>query len=270
MFRLVEAQAPTILADECDGWLGEKQELLSLLNAGHKRGGVVPRCVGKDYEVRGFRVFAPAVLCGIGSLPGTLHDRSIEIRLRRAKPGEVRQRFDARRTQRERELCQKLARFCADRREELGSCDPILPPGAYNRVADNWRPLFAIAEVAGGDWPQRAANAFAKLQSGKDADAEGIGVMLLADIKLALEQVNSARIFSKDLVVSLTSMSDRPWLEARRGMPINENWIARQLRMFDVRPKDIRIGESHAKGYEAADFAEAFERYICPMQTVTT
>ena len=35
-----------------------------------------------------------------------------------------------------------------------------MPPGAYNRVADNWRPIFAIAQIAGGDWPQLALEAY--------------------------------------------------------------------------------------------------------------
>src|SRR5438045_2040209 len=38
-----------------------------------------------------------------------------------------------------------------------------MPPSAYNRLADNWRPLFAIAQTAGGDWPRRALEAFNQL-----------------------------------------------------------------------------------------------------------
>jgi hypothetical protein len=49
-----------------------------------------------------------------------------------------------------------------------------LPPSAFNRLADNWRPLFAIAETAGGDWPRRAADAFTKLTGKEDGDAQGI------------------------------------------------------------------------------------------------
>mgnify|MGYP001306783244 CR=1 FL=1 len=262
LFRLIESKKPTVLADECDSWLRDNEELRGILNSGHRRGGKSYRCQGDNYAVRAFDVFAPVVLCGIGSLPGTLHDRSIEVALKRAKHGESRQRFDSRRTQREQELCRKLARFCADNRATLEASDPTLPPGAYNRVADNWRPLLAIAEVAGGDWPRRAATAVAKLHSRKDTDAQGIGVMLLADIRQVLREGHPARIFSKDLIAALIGMTDRPWLEAHRGRAINENWLARQLRSFDVRPKDIRMGENHAKGYEAADFVEPFERYL--------
>ena len=66
---------------------------------------------------------------------------------------------------------------------ELKRAEPtVLPDGAFNHLADNWRPLFAIAEIAGGEWPQRCADAFAKLTS-NDADADSIRVELLADIR---------------------------------------------------------------------------------------
>jgi hypothetical protein len=262
LFRLVDAHAPTILADEYDAWLKENEDLRGLLNSGHRRGGQVLRCVGDNNEVRGFKVFAPAVLCGIGELPGTLHDRSIVIRLERAKPGELRERFDSRRVERETELCRKLARWCVDNTARLESCDPALPTGAFNRLADNWRPLFAVAEIAGGDWPHRAAVAFAKLNSQDDADAQGLNVMLLADVRQTFEENRAEKMFSKTLVETLCAMSDRQWPEANKGKPISQTWLARRLRAFEISSRDVRIGEENAKGYCSADFAEAFERYL--------
>jgi putative DNA primase/helicase len=261
LFRVIEKYMPTVLADEYDSWLGDNEELRGLLNAGHKRGGQALRCEGDNHEVRGFRVFAPALLCGIGALPGTLHDRSIRIRLERAKEGEVSERFDSRHTEREQILCRKLARFCADNGERLAQCEPTLPPGAFNRLADNWRPLFAVAEIAGGDWPQRAAVAFAKLTSKEDADAQGIRTMLLADIRQIMTEKKVHRIFSRELVESLCAMTDRPWPEAHRGKPITEAWLARHLHSFGITPQTLRIGTGRAKGYESADFAGVFERY---------
>lgn len=210
LFRVIEKDKPTMLADECDSYLRDNEELRGMLNAGHRRGGQALRCEGDNHEVRAFNVFAPAVLCGIGSLPGTLHDRSIVIRLERAKPGELRERFDSRSVERETVLCRKLARFCADNSARLEACDPAMPSSAFNRLADNWRPLFAIAELAGGDWPQRAAAAFTKLTSRNDMDAQGIGAMLLADVWQTFHDSGDVRMFSKSLVESLLKMSDHP------------------------------------------------------------
>jgi putative DNA primase/helicase len=137
-----------------------------------------------------------------------------------------------------------------------------LPTGAFNRLADNWRPLFAIAEIAGGDWPARAADAFVKLTSKEDVDAQGIGMMLLADIERIFAERNCDRIFSKNLVEALNAMTDRPWPEVHKGKPVSEPWLARRLRSFRVNPRTLRIGEGRAKGYETADFADAFDRYL--------
>lgn len=262
LFRVIESRKPTVLADECDAWLRDNEELRGMLNAGHRRGGQALRCEGDSHEVRAFNVFAPAVLCGIGALPGTLHDRSIIVRLERAKPGELCQRFDSRHVEKEVELCRKLARWCADNLARLEACDPVLPSDAFNRLADNWRPLFAIAAVAGGDWPQRAADAFAKLTAKTDADAQGIGTMLLADIRRVFNEANAERMLSKTLVDTLCTMSDRPWPEANRGRPITPTWMAGRLRGFNVSSKTIRVGDERANGYELAHFQDAFDRYL--------
>jgi putative DNA primase/helicase len=262
LFRLIEKHKPVVLADEYDTWLRDNEELRGLFNAGHRRGGQAYRCEGDNHEVRGFNVFAPAVLSGIGALPGTLHDRSIGIVLTRAKPGEVAARFSSRHVAAEKDLCRKLARWTADSHTQIESCDPKLPDGAFNRVADNWRPLFAIAEIAGGDWPRRAAAAFAKLATETDQEAQGTGTMLLTDIRQVLAESTSPRIFSKSLVESLCAMSDRPWPEANRGKPITEGWLARRLHPFGFKPRTLRIGDDRAKGYETAGFNEAFERYL--------
>lgn len=196
-----------------------------------------------------------------------LHDRSIKIGLRRAKRGEVAERFDSRRTQREVELCRKLARFCADSYSLLEECDPVLPPNVFNRLADNWRPLFAIAEIAGGDWPTRASHAFAHLVIKEETDAHGEGTMLLVDVREILNETNSERIFSRSLVEELCRLTDRPWPEANRGRAITENWLARRFALFGIKPKTMRIDDDRAKGYETSDFTEAFDRYLAESES---
>ncbi|MBI3417986.1 MAG: DUF3631 domain-containing protein [Verrucomicrobia bacterium] len=262
LFRIVEAHAPTILADEYDAWLRDNEELRGLLNAGHRRGATALRCEGDGNEVRAFAAYAPAVLCGIGALPGTLHDRSIVIRLERAKPSELRERFDPRRAQREHELCRKLARWCADNSARLESADPPLPAGIFNRLADNWRPLFAEAEIAGGDWPARAAAAFAKLTARDDAEGQGIGVMLLADIRAVFSERGTDRLLSKELVEALNGMTDRPWPEANHHKPISQTWLAKRLKPFGVHPRSLRTSGDHGSGYYGTHFAETFARYL--------
>src|SRR6266536_2585243 len=114
--------------------------------------------------------------------------------------------------------CRQLARWCADNRGRIQEIDPALPIGVFNRLADNWRPLFAIAEVAGEDWPNRCAEAFVKLSSQNDTDSESLRVNLLDDIR---QIFTSDRMFSKDVIDALKDMTERPWSEICRGKPIN-------------------------------------------------
>jgi hypothetical protein len=266
-FRLVEKFTPTILADEVDNWLiKDNPELVGFLNSGHRRSGFYTRCEGENNEPRTYRAYAPAALCGIGNLPGTLHDRSIVVKLARAKPGEVQARFDSRYTTRETELCRKLARFCADSKARLGASDPKLPDGVFNRLADNWRPLFAIAEIAGGDWPGRCAAALAKLTHHDNTDVETLKVMLLADIREVItEKVLEPDdwIASGDLIDDLTANPERPWSEANRGKPINERWLSVKLGAFGIKPSKLpREGGKQQRGYSVATFHDAFDRYL--------
>ncbi len=159
-FRLSHQHAPCFLIDEYDKFLKNNEELLGALNAGHKRGGQFARCEGDKNEVRLFGVCCPVVLAGIGELPaGTLTDRSIVIRMTRAREDEIAKRFDGRHVDAERTLASKAARWVDDHRTQLSIVDPRLPDGFYNRRADNWRPLFSIAAVIGGDWPQKLTDA---------------------------------------------------------------------------------------------------------------
>jgi len=261
LFRLVDQYQPTLLLDEVDSYLNQAEELRGLLNAGHKRGACAYRCEGEGNAVRAFKAFGPAVLAGIGPLPGTLHDRSIVILLLPAEADQLAARFDDLHVEVETALCGKLARWTQDNFAALQACEPKLPATAFNRLADNWRPLFAIAQTAGGDWPQRALDAFTRLTAKEDLDAQGIGMSLLADIRQIFTQTGATRIASKQLVEGLCALPGGAWLEARQGKkPITEAWLAHRLRHFGVNSRNVRLGGQQAKGYELRDFAEAFGR----------
>lgn len=265
LFRLVQKITPTLLIDEVDSFLEGNEELRGLLNGGHKRGGQTYRCVGDDHSVRSFSVHCPVVLAGIGRLPATLHDRSIVIPLVRAKPGEIPERFDFRRTHRESELCRKLARWVADVRTELEQLDPRLPDGCYNRPADNWRPIFAVAEAVGGDWPERARRAYASLAASGDVSPHGRGAELLADIRDVFIKTGLDRMPSARICEDLKGREDRPWPEFRNGQPITPVQMAKLLKPFEIIPRDIRVNLECLKGYHVADFADAWERYLPPV-----
>ncbi len=265
LFRLVDEHKPILALDEVDTYLANNDELRGLLNAGHKRGARAYRCEGDNNQVRSFSAFAPAVLAGIGHLQGTLHDRSIQIRLVRAKPGEVKRRFDSRRITRERDLNRQLARWARDRFKQVEACDPVLPPNCFNRLADNWRPLMAIAEIIGGEWPDRARTAFTQLTANADLEAQGRGALLLGDLRDLFAAEATDRLTTATIVERLNQMEERPWCDERHGHGVHASWLSRKLRPFAVYPGTIRTGVGPgetAKGYLLEHFQEAFDRYL--------
>jgi hypothetical protein len=261
LFRITGYRGVTLLLDEVDAWLLTNEEMRGLLNAGHRRGGQVWRCETKG-GVRCYNVFAPVVLAGIGTLPDTLQDRSIVVRLTRAKPGEIKARFDSRRTSAEDQLRAKVARWAGDNYDRLESCSPALPREAQNRLADNWRPLFAVAEVAGGDWTRRAAEAFRLLNEDRFTLDQSIRVQLLSDIRALFARLHTDRIPSAALVHELSRLEGQPWAQYEGRRAISTHQVAHLLRGFDIRPRTVRFGTSTAKGYDVADFQDAFERFL--------
>lgn len=273
-FRVVDKHAPTLLIDEYDAFLHDKEDLRGAINAGHKRGGEFHRCEGDNLEPRGYRVFAPVALAGIKALPGTITDRSLVIEMTRATREEIKgkARFDSRRMSPHNDLNCQLARWAVDHFHELEAFDPELPEDAYNRVADNWRPLFAIAQLAGGEWPRLVREAF-NIMKGNDLETENAGVKLLSDIQQYFKSKKADVVASKDLVEYLHTVEESAWNEyGRLQKPITTNQAARLLRPFGIRPGTKREANETFKGYYLDQFTDAFERYIPqahPNQNVT-
>ena len=60
-----------------------------------------------------------------------------------------------------------------------------MPPGFENRLGDNWYLLLAIADLAGGEWPEKARHAASRLSN--VSDVASIGTQLLADVRSAFD-----------------------------------------------------------------------------------
>jgi putative DNA primase/helicase len=264
LFRVVEQLQPTLLMDDADSWLlrDPKDERHSLINSGHKRGGRVFRCAPDTFELQSFSTFCAKAIIFIGKSKDTLHNRSIEIVLRRKIAGESiislrtadRGQYDLLRT--------KLARIEMDYLSAFTRARPLLPHGLENRAADNWEPLFAIADLAGGEWPELTKNAALALIGSKES-VVSIGVELLNDIAQIFRAKQMNRISTAELVQALCADEEAMWSTHNRGRPITPRQIAQRLIEYSIKPKTIRFGyHDTAKGYELDQFRDAFERYL--------
>jgi hypothetical protein len=163
--RVVEASRPTLFLDELDAQMKGNKEtaenIRGILNSGYEPEGVYTRCVGKDFAVKDFPTFCPKCLAGIGELWDTVSDRSITIEMRRNLPGET--------VEPDRKVAVKAAAAPIKARLEewaaRGAADllrSIHPPpisGFNPRQNDIAEVLLAIAQLAGGGWPQRLTQA---------------------------------------------------------------------------------------------------------------
>ena len=267
LFRTVESCRPTLLVDEADTFLAGNDDLRGLLNSGHTKAlARVIRTVGDDHKPRAFSTWCPKVIALIGHLPPTLTDRSILIRMRRRKPGETIERL--RRVSLFTDFAPlrgKATRWAQDNLDALHSADPSVPAQIFDRAADNWRPLLAIADRCGGEWPERARSTALILMGVTDAEDDGHGRLLLEDLRELFHEHHQDRLASKAIVEALGKRVDRPWPEWRQGKPLTEVQLARLLKPFEIKPRTIRLDEaSTPKGYRLEDCEDAFARYLPP------
>lgn len=267
LFRTIEAARPTLLLDEADTYARDNEDLRGVLNDGHRRDGFVIRTVGDDHEPRRFSTWAPIALAAIGRLPGTIEDRSIKIILRRRRPDERVEQLRGGRTGHLEKLARMAARWATDHAVTLVAADPPMPAGIINRAADNWCPLLAVADLAGGAWPERARRAAVELTADGE-DSMSAGVLLLADLRELFACEPSGVLFTREILKSLHADETRPWPEWRNGKPITERQLAALLKPHGIKPKTVRRGIETEKGYRFDWCAGAFARYL-PPQSVT-
>lgn len=266
LYRVVEQHEPTLLVDEADTFLVRNEDLRGILNAGHTRStAIVIRTVGDDHEPRQFSTWCPKLLAMIGRPSATIEDRSIVVPMRRRARAEKIQRLRRDRIDQEFEpLRARAARWVADHLELLRGAEPAVPEDLSDRAQDNWRPLLAIADAIGGEWPERAREA-ARLLSGAAAEGDqSAAVQLLADIKATFEEEEAEQLSSELIVAALVKLEDRPWPEWNKGKPLSKAAMARLLRPFSIKPRTIRSGMETPKGYRLQDFDDAFARYLPP------
>src|SRR5688572_6706012 len=113
-----------------------------------------------------------------------------------------------------------------------------MPEGITDRPADVWEPLLAVADVAGGAWPDRARRAAVKLNAERQSADPSLGVRLLADIGATFDaqaMVAGDRLTTDALLKGLVALDESPWGDLR-GKALDSRGLARRLRGFGVRP----------------------------------
>jgi hypothetical protein len=263
LFRSIERWGPTIIVDEADTLLVHNEPLRAVINSGWTRGSGVLRCAGGDRTPHLFTTFCPKVVGMKGrKLPDTTMSRCIIIELKRKKPSDRADHFHHLDDVELANLRRQALRWTMDNVATLKTAVPALSTGFDNRLGDNWRLMLAIADLAGGEWPHLARQAATAVAKTTDAGIS-VGVKLLADIRDIFASKAVRRIPSAELVEALAEIEGRPWADWKGGKPITQNGLALQLAPFAIVSGNIRVGVDRvAKGYQVAQFQDAFERYL--------
>nr|WP_223188079.1 DUF3631 domain-containing protein [Streptomyces sp. CBMA29] len=270
IFRSITEKPPTLLVDEADTIFGsakmaeKNEEMRGLLNAGHQRNRPTTRVTGAEHKPVKFPTFAMAAIAGIGDLPDTIMDRAVIIRMRKRLETE---HVDDFRTRTAipflHNVRDRLADWLVTRLEEAANLIPAMP--VRDRAADTWEPLVAVADLAGGAWPQRARTAcrvMTEREKGNEQD-RGAKVRILADIRSAFAaHGDPALLATEKLLETLNADPEAPWHEQGPA-----GLTARKLQMlladYEIHPANRRFSDGQRRGYAQADFTDAWNRY-CP------
>lgn len=273
--RKVDKLTPTLLLDETDQAFKRDKEyaaaIQGVLNEGYRKRGVYSLCIptkGGGWDFADLKVYSPKCFAGIGKLPDTVASRSIVVRLKmRTADEHVEPKYEEDLWTRAEPLHQALVAWASHHLETLRDARPPVPDQLQNRTAEVWRPLFAIADLAGGAWSESARKAALALSGASRVTDDTLNVELLADIRRVFDQEGSERIFTADLIRALAGKEEgawSKWWDEREGKVASgaARRLANRLAGFEIEPKEIRVGERTGRGYERRAFTDAWARLL--------
>ena len=266
MFRTIEAWKPTLLLDEMDRSPKDKKEMITVvLNAGFHRDGSVDRCEGDEHKVRTFNVYCPKALAGIGDyMTDTVTDRSIRLSMQKKLKAQKVEKF---RRYGPEELQRKCLRWTKDNLDTLAACRPAMPDILSDRQDDIWECLFAIAQIAGGEWLQKVWSAAAGQATGAASEITE-DLELLEAMRRYLDETPGDRLPSSEICVWLNEQEDFPFKDLRKGGGIDQRLLSRKLKPFGITPRNLNKGEDkRPKGYLREEFQPVIERYLSPIES---
>ncbi|MFG1855010.1 DUF3631 domain-containing protein [Actinomadura geliboluensis] len=266
LVRSITSDPPTLLLDEADTFFGKKaadnhEDLRGLINAGHQRNRPYIRWDAALRQPEHCPTFSMAALAGIGSMPDTIEDRAVMVKMRRRAPGERVQPFRTRRDAPAlHELRDCITAWIRGHLDALTDAEPDMP--VEDRAADNWEPLIAVADVAGGTWPDRARTACRVLTNAADEDTT-VGVRLLADLREVFGDAEA--LHGATILDALCKLDESPWADWY-GRPLNARDLAKMLAPYGVKSRDVKEGGINRKGYRREHLYDAWSRYLRPEQ----
>jgi Protein of unknown function (DUF3631) len=260
LVALISQRHPTVFLDETDQIFGANggeshRSLRAILNSGYKQGATVSRRSGGAYVQQS--IFGAVGFGGLGILPRTLMSRSIVIRMAQRRPEQrIEPYFPKLHEPTGAAIGAALGSWASSVSLELAVSWPSLPDGIQDRAAEIWEPILAVADAAGGEWPDRARAACTELAL--DVAAEPVqapGQQLLSDLRAIWGE--SGNLPTSAIVTRLFALPGTPW--ASLWPPASApRELAALLAPYGVQPVKVRLGEKTAQGYRRLDMERAW------------
>lgn len=258
LVTMINSHGMTPFIDEVDllltGGAAAQRDTRTILNSGYRMGAKIARAS------RMASCFAPIALAGMGatfkhadSLAAT-RSRSLIVNMRPAS-GAVegfRERVHAGEAG---QLRLALETFYGRHAGAAATAWPDLPEGVVDRQADIWEPLFIVADIAGGDWPERVRRACELLSlSAGDDDADDVGatplITLCRDIVTVM--FGEPKIFTADLMGRLAALDGQ--VHRFKQDRASSMALAKMLEPVGIGPVKVDIGGKVLQGYTLRSF----------------
>lgn len=278
LYRKINKDAPVIFMDEIDQYFakGYDDPVVAVLNAGYEVGTKVPRCIGRNGDLEEFNVFCPKCFTGIRGLPDTTATRSIHIRLSRQLSDDMAEPFEPEVIADEvKHITSFLSKWESVAINALAGVKPEMPHDVRDgRQRGMIRPLLAIADMAGGAWPDKARLAVVEAFS-QNLETKSDRIKLLSSMRSLFLTKGAERLTTIEVLEGLVKMEDAnaPWpqmwerdlaQQRTRGPAMK---LAKLLADFDIHPRTVRTDDDDtARGYYRADFQSAWRTYL-PAET---
>lgn len=258
---------PTFCLDEMDtvfkGQATEASEAIRLIcNEGYRaeETALITETVGKTMEPTEFELFAPMALAGKGDIiPDSVKTRGIEIRVQRRLPHERVEDFLTKAVNSE---CEELREWLSSWSDSVGEdCETanVQIEGVEDRPREVWLPLYAVARLADEEWVDKFHSALTLVTVIQQEAEKPFERQLLEDCLEVCGETENIR--TESLLNGLKALPERDYKSFRNEKGIDARWLAKKLRLYDIRPKQIRFGDETAKGYSVHEIRKVLERY---------
>ncbi|MBI3105310.1 MAG: DUF3854 domain-containing protein, partial [Candidatus Rokubacteria bacterium] len=227
LYRSAARTGGAQLLDEVETLRGDKDRfdaLISVLNVGFERGGVVTRLEkrGERFVEEPYEVYAPRVLAGIMGLKDTLEDRALPLFMLRRRRSEPVARLGRSTDTDAQSLRDQCALACLTHIQNVltaydGAPTLLEQEGIDDRAVDLWSPLVAITLVADaeddGSRTRQLLDLARDLGTVRDADAEAGTTARLLEALEALRAKIGETPTPAELLEALRARSGWEWLK---------------------------------------------------------